>query len=205
MKIEVLSHYLFDEDMIKMGLNDDNVENSDMAFISIIGTPECLKYYLDEEGTKHYFKDHPNVLNLEFDDIEDNVLYNGHLFQTMTIRQAEKTVDFIEDIINKGVRTIYIHCRAGFSRSRAISEFVWRYCKENDIDVLYEDRDEYTTMLNHGVLRLLNHAYWKKHHLRFYEDENKPYPHDILEPNVRVINRERNDNAYEHNRRYGKV
>ena len=205
LEIICLSHYLFDEKMKEMNLDDNNVENeNDKAFISIIGTEECIKYWICEND-KHFFKDHPNVLNLEFDDIEDNVLYNGHLFETMRIAQAEKTVDFIEDVINKGVTTIYVHCRAGLSRSRAVSEFIWRYCKENDIDVLYEDRNEYTTMLNHGVLRLFNHAYWKKHHLRFYEDENKPYPHDILEPNVRVINRERNDNAYEHNRRYGKV
>ncbi len=41
MELKVLSHYLFDEDMKNMGLNDDNVENTNMAFISIIGTEEC--------------------------------------------------------------------------------------------------------------------------------------------------------------------
>ena len=43
MKIIVLSHYLFDEEMKKLKLNDDNVEKTNMAFVSIIGTPECLK------------------------------------------------------------------------------------------------------------------------------------------------------------------
>jgi hypothetical protein len=83
MKIEVLSQYLFDEKMKELKLNDENVENTNMAFISIIGTPECLTYYLDEGKTKHYFKDHPNVLNLDFDDIGDDVMYNGHHFKTM--------------------------------------------------------------------------------------------------------------------------
>ena len=189
-KLEVLSHYLFDEKMKQMGFNDENVENTNMAFISIIGTPECLTYYLDEEKTKHYFKDHPNILNLDFDDIETDVMYNGHHFKTMRMEDAEKAVDFIEDNINKGVEQFYIHCRAGFSRSRAFGEFIYRYCLENDIEVEYEDRNDYTTMLNSGVLRRLNHAYWKKHNLRFYEDGNTEYPKDLVDIPIREINRE---------------
>ena len=189
-KLEVLSHYLFDEKMKEMNLNDENVENTNMAFISIIGTPECLKYYLDEEKTKHYFKDHSNVLNLDFDDIEDDVMYNGHHFKTMTMEQAEKTVDFIETMIEKGVDVIEGHCRAGYSRSRAIFEFIYRYCKEHDIEVEYEDRNDYTTMLNNGVLRRLNHAYWKKHNLRFYEDGNTEYPKDLVNIPIIEINRD---------------
>jgi protein-tyrosine phosphatase len=189
MKIIVLSHYLFDEEMKKMGLTDDNVENTNMAFISIIGTPECLTYYLDEGGTKHYFKDHPNVLNLDFDDIGDDVMYNGYHFKTLTMEQAEKTVEFIEEMINRGVDEIKIHCRAGMSRSRAVAEFIYRYCNENGIEVEYEDRKDYTTMLNYGVLNRLMHAYWKKHKMNGYEDENTDYPKDYIETPIRVINR----------------
>lgn len=188
-RITVLSHYRFDEKMKELGLNDKNVEDTNKAFISIIGTPECLTYYLDEGKTKHFFKDHPNVLNLDFDDIEDDVLYNGHLFKTMRMEQAEKSIQFIEDSINKGVESFDIHCRAGMSRSRAFGEFIYRYCKEHDIEVEYEDRDDYTTVLNAGVLRRLNHAYWKKHNLRFYEDGKTEYPRDLVEPTVREINR----------------
>ena len=189
-KLEVLSHYLFDEKMKQMGLNDENVENTNMAFISIIGTLECLTYYLDEDKTKHYFKDHPNVLNLDFDDIETDVMYNGHHFKTMRMEDAEKAIQFIETMINNGVTYFRIHCRAGFSRSRAFGEFIYRYCLENDIEVEYEDRNDYTTMLNSGVLRRLNHAYWKKHNLRFYEDGNTEYPKDLVDIPIREINRE---------------
>ena len=199
MRIKVLSHYLFDEEMKKLNLNDENVEDSNMAFISIIGTPECLNYYLDEGNTKHYFKDHPNVLNLDFDDIGEDVLYNGYHFKTMRMEQAEEAVDFIENIINKGVDEIKIHCRAGMSRSRAFGEFIYRYCKENDIELEYEDRDDYTTILNHGVLRRLEHAYWKKHKLKMYDDENESYPDDLVNPPVIVINRERNRDAWKMN------
>lgn len=193
MKIEVLSHYLFDEDMIKMGLNDDNVENSDMAFISIIGTPECLKYYLDEKDTKHYFKDHPNVLNLEFDDIGEDVMYNGHHFKTMRMEQVEKAVDFIEKMIEKGVNEIICHCRAGMSRSRAFGEFIYRYCKEHDIDVEYDERNQYATRVNQGILRRLNHAYWKKHGLEEYAEEGKEYPDEFINIPIKVINRKQNN------------
>ena len=187
-KLIVLSHYLFDEDMRKMGLNDTNVEDSNKAFISIIGTPECLKYYLDEGDTKHYFASHPNVLNLDFDDIDSDVMFNGHLFKTMTMEQAEKSVDFIEEMVDNGVNEIKIHCRAGYSRSRAFGEFIYRYCQEHDIDVEYEDRNDYTTVLNQGVLRRLNHAYWKKHNINEYENGNTEYPKDLVEPKIRVVN-----------------
>lgn len=186
-KVIVLSHYLFDEEMIKMHLNDENVEQTKMAFISIIGTKECIEYWI-QENDKHYFKDHPNVLNLDFDDIEDDVLYNGHKFQTMNMEQAEEAVNFIETMLDK-VDTFFIHCKAGMSRSRAFGEFIYRICIERDIEVEYEDRNDYTTVLNHGVLRRLNHAYWKKHKINGYEEEGAEYPKDLTNPQLRVINR----------------
>ena len=187
-KLIVLSHYHFDEDMRKMGLNDTNVEDSNKAFISIIGTPECLKYYLDEGDTKHYFANHPNVLNLDFDDIDSDVMFNEHLFKTMTMEQAEESVDFIEEMVDNGVNEIKIHCRAGYSRSRAFGEFIYRYCQEHGIDVEYEDRNDYTTVLNQGVLRRLNHAYWKKHNMNEYKNGNTEYPKDLVEPKIRIVN-----------------
>ena len=191
MRIVVLSHYLFDEEMKKMKLDDRNVEDSNMAFISIIGTPECLTYYLDEGDTKHYFANHPNVLNLDFDDIDTDVMYNGHHFRTMTMEQAENAIEFIENLIVKNVnipKTIYIHCRAGMSRSRAFGEFIYRFCNENAFGVEYDDRNDYTTVLNHGVLRRLNHAYWKKHNMNDYVDPNARYPSDLTNPEIRTIN-----------------
>ena len=191
MKIEVLSHYLFDEKMKGMNLNDGNVDTMNMGFISIIGTEECLKYYLDEEKTKHYFNnEHENVLNLDFDDITVDVLYNGHLFKAMTMEQAETSIDFIEKMLDKGVDEIKIHCRAGYSRSRAVAEFIYRLCEERGIDVEYLDRNDYTTMLNQGVLRRLNHAYWKKHKLNNYAIDGEDYPQDLTSCTPRIIDRD---------------
>ena len=135
-KIVVLSHYLFDEKMREWGLNNQNVDNlKDTAFISIIGTKECLEYYLDEGETKHFFmNNHENVLNLDFDDISTDVDYDGHIFKTMRMEQAEKAVEFIENMVNQGRTTFYIHCRAGMSRSRAFGEFIYRTFGE-DFDI----------------------------------------------------------------------
>lgn len=89
-----------------------NEVKDDKAFISIIGTEECRKYYL-EEDTNHWFNNctEDNVLNLEFDDVnEDIVIWKGHTFYGITDEQAEQIVDFIEK--HKG-KDFYIHCRAG--------------------------------------------------------------------------------------------
>ena len=117
------------------------------------------------------------------------------------MEQAEKTIDFIEEIKNGNITYIRICCKAGFSRSRAIAEFIYRYCKENNIEVDYEDRDGYTTVLNHGVLRRLNHAYWKKHKIHGYEDENENYPEDLIKIPIRYV-REREKHR---NRKHEKV
>ena len=189
-KIIVLSHFLFDAKMRELMLNDNNVEDTNSAFISIIGTEECIKYWIKEDD-RHYFKDHPNVLNLEFDDIGTHVSYNGHLFKTMVIEQAEQTLEFIERMIKEGKDTFYIHCKAGVSRSRAFGEFLYRYCKENNIEVEYEDRDWYRTMLNTSILRKLIHAYWMKYKINQYAEGNfTEYAHDIINIPIKEINRD---------------
>ena len=187
LKIEVLSHYLFEEKCKEDGLNDENVEDKkDKAFIDIIGTEECRKYYLMEE-MQHYFNNFSNVLNLEFDDLSQDVEYDGHIFKAMTMEQAEKTVDFIEKMINDGVIYFRICCRAGYSRSRAVAEFIYRYCVEHHIEVEYTDRNDYSTFLNQGVLRRLNNAYWKKHKENGYDEEGRGYPEDLLDHTPRHV------------------
>lgn len=150
LKIEVYPHSRFEEVCNNDGYNDGNVEKiEDWAFIDIIGTKECLKYYLDEEDTVHWFKEnHPNVLNLEFDDISgDELEYKGHIFKGLSKEQAQNAVDFIERNKDKNFR---ICCRAGMSRSRAFAEYVCRLGAHQ-----YPERNEYTTMLNYGVLKKL--------------------------------------------------
>ena len=115
------SHTEFDKNCITHGWNDSCVP-PDIAFISIVGTEECQKYYL-EETEEHYFKEpHPNVLNLEFDDIsEEYIDWKGHRFLGFSDSQALKTYEFIKSNLGKD---FWIHCRAGASRSQGVVRFI---------------------------------------------------------------------------------
>ena len=157
-KITVLPQQVFDEEMEKRKLDDSNVEDvKDEAFISIIGTPECLTYYLDEADTVHWFRNnHENVLNLDFDDLGEDMMYNGHLFKAMSEEQAEETVKFIEDNLGK---SFTIHCRAGQSRSQAVGLFVKSNYKEDFAD---EQPTLHPEFANKGVLRKLNNMLMKR-------------------------------------------
>ena len=122
-RISVFSHNDFDEKMYRMGIFSSNVvDEKDKAFISIIGSPECQKYYLEEDEI-HWFKDNTdNVLNLEFDDIdEENIVWKGHTFYGITEEQSKQLVEFIER--NKG-KNFYIHCKAGYSRSQGVCRYI---------------------------------------------------------------------------------
>jgi len=161
-KVLVLSHTDFDELMMNRGVNDSNVEAlDDEAFISIIGTKECLKYYLDEEETKHYFSDgHPNVLNLDFDDIGRDITWHGHEFKAFTEEQADMVIDFIEANIDK---SFTIHCRAGLSRSQAVAHAI----KELYNDYYNEDNTDFSSLLrdhaNKDVLAKIKRQFYKKY------------------------------------------
>jgi protein tyrosine phosphatase len=129
MKLEnifVINKSQFDHTMMENKLNDSNVEKWDQyAFISIIDhTEEDLDFYSDlfKCSKTHFFKkDHKNVLNLEFDDIEDPQL--GVPFDEDL---AKKVINFL-DKLPKTVNTIVIHCMAGISRSGGVGEFVSDY------------------------------------------------------------------------------
>ena len=150
-RIYVYPQSEFDRRMRMMGLDDTNVENAKgKLFISIIGTKECLEHYLHEPNTKHYFEtNHKNVLNL------------GHTFKVLSNEQAAKVVDFLDNNFEDGPKDVYVHCKAGISRSQAIAAFVYDaygalYGLQNDVTV---DRAN----LNHGTLRTLKNAFYEKH------------------------------------------
>lgn len=129
-----VSHTTFDCYCHDNGITDETVESiTDKAFVSIIGTEECRKHWMrDERG--HWFKqNHPNVINLEFDDITKDIKYQGHLFKAMRKRQANHLYRFIKKNIGK---EFIIHCYAGISRSQAVRSFIVQMYdgyEENDI------------------------------------------------------------------------
>lgn len=172
MIIRVFSHENFDVMCLKNNLNDDTVEiNKNTAYISIICTEECRKYYL-EDDTGHWFKkEHSNVLNLDFDDITEDRMYKGHLFKAMNEEQGDKCIEFIENNKNKNFE---IHCTAGISRSGAVAQFIFEFYNQ---DKVYSESDfEYFNRHirpNNHVLTLLKRAYYKKYGL--FVDENKDF------------------------------
>lgn len=164
-KINVYSQNDFVEKMYRLGLYSYNVNEvkDDKAFISIIGTEECRKYYL-EEDTNHWFNNctEDNVLNLEFDDVnEEEVKWNNIILKGISDRQAELIVKFIEK--HKG-KNFYISCRAGKSRSQAVARYILdMYGEEygyNEEESCRKDNPCKTPNIN--VLTKLKRAYYKK-------------------------------------------
>lgn len=101
------------------------IPKSEIAIISIEGTPECIKYWIEPElgdyDNEHPYKESSQVLNLDFDDLISDRVWKGHLFRTITEEQAKKTVEFIERNLGK---YFVIHCKAGRSRSQGIAKFI---------------------------------------------------------------------------------
>lgn len=122
MVIHVLSKYRFDTKMEQEGWNDNNIP-SDKAFISICCTPDIKKNYIEDykhKSDEHWFKEnHPNVLNLNFDDIqEDKKETAWGMAYGMTDEDANKIVEFAKQNADK--EDLYLHCMAGKSRSVAV-------------------------------------------------------------------------------------
>ena len=144
-KIEVSSHLRFEEKCKAMGVNDENVESekfSEYAFIDIIGTRDAIEKYLHEPNTKHWFdREHPNVLNLEFDDVSEKEFeYNGIIFKGFTQEQARKSYEFI---LNNSNKDFIISCRAGLSRSQAFGNFIHDYFGGYDSESLLDTPNYY--------------------------------------------------------------
>lgn len=154
------SHQDFDLYCEANGWNDDNVEElTDKAFISIISSEECQKYYLEEDEVHWFKREHPNVINLEFDDITEDIVKDGHKFSAMTEEQAKKIFDFIENNLGKNFS---IHCRAGISRSGAVCSFILHMYD----DIYIQHFSEMCRMRpNNHVFALLKRCYYEKYGL----------------------------------------
>ena len=168
--IIVCSMYDFPAKVKKYG----GLENENMAYISIMATDECAKYYLQEkyeddpEDNEHFLPEGPRVCNVKFDDLKEDREYQGHMFKTITEEQADKIVDFIERNLGKH---FLIHCRAGASRSQGVYRFMmdmypsyYTPCIENDLNPCLTPNAE--------VVRKLKRAYYKKHKMYEFADPN---------------------------------
>lgn len=133
MSINVLSHVKFDGWMAEFHLDDDHPPGHDEAVISICCTPDIKHNYLEghkHETDEHWFKkEHENVLNIDFDDINGPVQHTKYgTAYGITPEQADTIVKFVA--AHTHVDNWYIHCRAGRCRSVAVGLFVWNYLKK---------------------------------------------------------------------------
>ena len=143
---------------------DQNVPN-DIAIISINNSKNC-----DVIDEYHICKDAPNVLNLNFDDIdpialglpENSISYTyENLYELGTYttveffsrEMANKCVEFIE--ANKD-KHFFIHCSAGISRSQAFVKFIKNTYFENEF---YTNPDNPCIHPNGYVYQRLAQAY----------------------------------------------
>lgn len=128
LKAYVFSKVNFDEQCKYENINDNNVESfNDFAFISIACTLNAPEHHRQGKfDPPHYFQSpHPNVLNIDFDDVESECLWqhNGECgkYAPLNGEQAKQLYDFILQHIGKN---FYIHCAAGISRSQAVGKFI---------------------------------------------------------------------------------
>jgi len=159
MRVKVLSHENFNQLMYANKINDDTVEDvKDSIFISIVGT------HADKD---HWFTtDHPNVLNLEFDDRDfsdrdknlDCSLPGNKFFDD---DMAGRIIKMLED--NKDTaKNAYIHCAYGVSRSGAVGEVINNYYSDDKYEVFKRNNPQ--VIPNVYVKSVLSRAYYN------YED-----------------------------------
>ena len=124
MNIIRLSQEKFKTLMIEMNINDDNVDSYPYSFI-------CINSSGSIHSIPYFKKNHKNVINLYFDDVEHTgpktiPYYNNTTITinaiAMNNQQAEMLVEFIDNIdVNS---TVYLHCVKGSSRSGAIEDYM---------------------------------------------------------------------------------
>lgn len=123
MKVLVKNKLEFDKAMKESGIDNSNVEQKDVLFVSIN----------DTEGrvSEPYFENKENVLVLYFDDttkdMEVPILGTNEIKKVIafTKKQADKIIDFLDK--NKDKKLAVIHCAAGVSRSGAVGQFINDY------------------------------------------------------------------------------
>ena len=162
MQVQTYSHRHFNEMCGDIGVNDSNVGTFvNTAFISICCTDECRQYYLDDK-IDHYFKqNNSNVLNIEFDDLTEDKVWNGYQLKALTEEQAKQIVDFID--LNNG-KNIYIHCTAGISRSGAVATFIRDFYLTKEEQKVFDFNNPSIRPNNH-VLSLLKRVYYNKNNM----------------------------------------
>lgn len=125
--VYAMSYAGFVSNMILSKLDDSNIESKNSAVIEVMGEQDLLQM-------PHHFKqDHPNVLRLLFDDVDEPLQVNrlgtdGREYVPvipMSEAQGKQIFEFIKT--NKDAVNFIVHCAAGISRSGAVAKFITEY------------------------------------------------------------------------------
>ena len=123
-KVYCYNRWAFETLCKSNGWDEEHIpENA--AFISICGTPDCQEQIIQEREYHYFDIEHPQILNLDFDDItraqEPIPGHEGLFCFGIGEWQAYDAVQFIKNNLGKD---FYIHCRAGKSRSQAFVRYI---------------------------------------------------------------------------------
>lgn len=135
-KLYCFSRKNFNIYMDEQNWTDETLPDN-VAVISICCTEPVRTNFVhsryDGADDTHRFSHRNNVLNLDFDDIDEEVRHcdGGYDALNITKEQADEAVKFIEAHKNCD---FYIHCNAGKSRSQA---FI-KYIREQYYDIDWE-------------------------------------------------------------------
>ena len=124
MKVFVMSKMQFKKLMVDNNITDDNVETKgDVMLISINDSNRAQGF-----RPTHFQRNHPNVMIMEFDDVENEgiPLMNGGTAVVFSQKMAHDLFQIIKR--NKHRKTAVVHCEAGISRSAAVALFIVGYC-----------------------------------------------------------------------------
>lgn len=125
MKIIRSSQHEFKKLMVNNGITDATVEDNPNIFYICLNSSGWI------HSIPYFTKDHPNVINLYFDDVEQSgpkeiQWFNGTTKVidaiAMNNDQADQLAKFIYGIPKNS--TIYMYCAKGISRSGAVEDFI---------------------------------------------------------------------------------
>lgn len=134
MKVYCYSRKDFVNTLKALDWNDTTLPKN-VAVISICCSDAVKNNYsskhYDGDDDTHYLKSSDNVLNLDFDDINDETRQcDGYVAVNINDEQAEEAIKFIENNVGED-RVFLIHCNAGKSRSQAFVRY---------IEMIYKDK-----------------------------------------------------------------
>lgn len=113
--------------MKKEEITDKTVEDTNDYYICIdpTGGPNSEPYFE---------KIHPNVLNICFDDVAEDVTHWGDDIKAYYKAVAPTLVQItcIKSFLNNAVGTVHVHCMKGESRSKAVVDYVNNSWTDND-------------------------------------------------------------------------